>query len=260
LYIIAVHHGRYGWQGAAQSETGVTDPARPNAVDHAFPGGPLRPWPRSPDDERRELDHRLANSLQLAADFLIFEHMRVTDAKARAALIQTAERLSAVGQMHRFIAAHRQAAGVDLEPFLKELAGLITDSTGLECQVDAEPVMASGEVAELVAIAVNELAMNAAKHAYAWGDHGPLHIAAHRQGGVLAITVADEGEGLGKAFAARKAHGLGMTIVEAIVRQLNGTLEAVNDHGARFTIRIPLAAPALSAPVSRSFAPPEPPG
>jgi len=239
----------------------VTDPARPNAVDHPLSGAPLRPWPRSAEDERRELDHRLANSLQLAADFLIFEHMRVTDPKARAALIATAERLSAVGQMHRFIAAHRQVKGVDMEAFLKELAGLITDSSGLECQVDAEPVSVSGEVAEMLAIAVNELAMNAAKHAYPWGDRGPLRIACHRRGTGLEIIVADDGEGLSKAFAARKSHGLGMTIVEAIVRQLHGQLVAVTDHGARFTITIPLASAAASTagPGSRSFAPPEPP-
>src|ERR1700719_3684997 len=117
--------------GAPQSEVGVNDPARPNAADHASPDGFPRPWRRSADDERRELDHRLANSLQLAADFLIFEHMRVSDPRARRALIETAERLSAVGQMHRFIAGHRQGAGVDLDPFLTELGGLITDSSGL---------------------------------------------------------------------------------------------------------------------------------
>jgi two-component sensor histidine kinase len=237
----------------------VTDPARPNAVDHAFTGAAPKPWPRSADDERRELDHRLANSLQLAADFLIFEHMRVSDPRARAALIATAERLSAVGQMHRFIAAHRQAAGVDLEAFLKELARLIADSTGLECLLEAEPVTTSGEIAELLAIAVNELAMNAAKHAYNWGDRGPLRIGCHRQGGRLAVTVADDGEGLGHAFAGRQPQGLGMTIVQAIVRQLGGALEATNDHGARFTISIPLSAPSPPAPFSRSFAPPEPP-
>lgn len=235
----------------------MNDPARPNAADHASPDGFPRPWRRSADDERRELDHRLANSLQLAADFLIFEHMRVSDPRARKALIETAERLSAVGQMHRFIAGHRQAAGIDLDPFLTELGGLISDSSGLDCHVDADSVLAPGEVAELIAIAVNELAMNAAKHAYRWGERGALHIACRRQGQKLALTVADDGEGLGKAFAARRASGLGMTIVEAIVRQLNGTLEAADDHGARFTITIPLSSP---APITRSFAPPEPPG
>ena len=207
-------------------------------------------------DQHRELDHRLANSLQLAADFLIFEHTRVTDPRARAALIDTAERLSAVGQMHRFLAARHQAAGVDMDPFLREFAALIADSTGLDCSVDAEPVILDPEVAQQLAIAVNELAMNAAKHAYPWGERGVLHIACRRQGGQLILTVADDGEGLGRDFAAHHAGGrgagLGMTILHAIVRQLRGTLEAVNDGGARFTLTVPL--PPATPPASRSFA------
>jgi two-component sensor histidine kinase len=235
----------------------VTHPARPNAVDHAFPGGATRPTSLTPDAERQELDHRLANSLQLAADFLIFEHMRVTDPRARAALIETAERLSAVGQIHRFLAAQRHAAGVDLEIFLTELGGLISDSTGLDCRVEAEPVRAPGEVAQQLAIVINELAMNAAKHAYAWGDRGALNVACHSQGGKLVITVADEGEGLDRRFASGQTKGLGMSIIEAIVRQLSGVLEAVNDNGARFTITLPL--PSTKPATSRSFAPPGPP-
>lgn len=86
----------------------MADLSRPNAVDYIFPGQAPPVRARTAEDERRELDHRLANSLQLAADFLIFEHTRVTDPQARAALIATAERLSAVGQMHRFLAPGRR--------------------------------------------------------------------------------------------------------------------------------------------------------
>ncbi len=208
-------------------------------------------------DERRELDHRLANSLQLAADFLLFEHMRVTDFEARAALIATAERLSAVGQMHRFLAARRQSSGVDLEPFLTELASLISESTGLACDVDSDPIEASGDIAQQLAIAVNELAMNTAKHAYPWGEFGPLHIVCRRRGQGLALTVSDEGRGLPPEFEAKRAaknpSRLGMAIVEAIVRQLHGLLEVRNDGGAKFTLHIPLPS---RTPTSRSFAPP----
>lgn len=225
-----------------------TDITRPREASGVLPARPA-----SRQDLDRELDHRLANSLQLAADFLIFEHTRVTDPRARAALIDTAERLSAVGQMHRFLAARHQTAGIDLDPFLREFADLIGDSTGLNCSVEAEPVIVEAETAQQLAIAVNELAMNAAKHAYAWGERGALHIICHRQGETLVLTVADEGEGLGKVFAAQSSAGLGMSILQAIVRQLRGTLDARNDGGARFILTIPL--PSTTAKPSRSFAP-----
>jgi two-component sensor histidine kinase len=177
--------------------------------------------------------------------------MRVTDPRARTALIETAERLSAVGQMHRFLAAQPHPSGVDLEVFLTEVGRLISDSTGLDCQVDAEAVRAPGELAQQLAIVINELAMNAAKHAYPWGERGPLHVTCRRQGARLVITVTDDGEGLDQGFAGRRGHGLGMSIVEAIVRQVSGHLEAVSRDGARFTITLPLPAQTPAAP--RSF-------
>jgi two-component sensor histidine kinase len=177
----------------------------------------------------------------------------VADPSARAALIETAERLSAVGQMHRFLATRHQVAGIDLDPFLTELGLLIGDTTGLACSVDADPIVVEAEVAQQLGIAINELAMNAAKHAYAWGDRGALDIVCRRDSGSIVLTVSDEGHGLGKNFTAQQSAGLGMSILQAIVRQLRGTLEARNDHGARFTITVPLAS--ATAPVPRSFAP-----
>ena len=202
--------------------------------------------------QRRELDHRVANSLQLAADLLLFEEARLSDPAARAALSRTAARLAAVGQLHRFLCAHDNTA-VHLKAFLAELGDLITASTGLTCSVEGDRVAVSGAVAQNLAIAINELAMNAAKHGYRSGEPGALHIEHRRRAGQLCITISDHGRGLGQGFRPDGAHGLGMSIVQAIVRQLHATLEAHDDHGARFTITLPPAAEA-AAP-SRSFAP-----
>lgn len=218
----------------------------------AAPGEPRASAQPTPD-ERRELEHRLANSLQLAADFLLFEQARLQDEQARAALAEAAARLSAVAQLHRFLSAHPHDVGVDLEPFLAELCGLIGRGVGLACSVDADPVVVPGADAQQLAIAINELAMNAAKHAYRKGEPGGLHVECHREGGTLRLTVSDDGAGLGRDFSAERATGLGMTILKAVVRQLRGTLDASSDRGARFTITLPLS-PVRPAP-TRSFAP-----
>ena len=112
-----------------------------------------------------------------------------------------------------------------------------------------------GETAQQLGIAINELAMNAAKHAYRQGEPGGLHVDCHRDGESLRLSVYDHGEGLGDGFNAEGATGLGLTIVKAVTRQLRGSLEAHDDHGARFTITIPLTAAIRPAP-PRSFAPP----
>ena len=233
--------------------TPAKEPESDRALATAAASAAAAARPASRQEQDRELDHRLANSLQLAADFLIFEHIRVGDPRARTALIETAERLSAVGQIHRFLATRHRAGGIDLDPFLREFARLIGEATGLDCSVDAEPAIVEAETAQQLAIAVNELAMNAAKHAYPWGERGPLSITCHRRGEQLEIGVADAGEGLAPGFTVDRSNGLGMSILQAIARQLRGTLAATNDGGARFTLTVPLRSAA--EPASRSFAP-----
>lgn len=196
----------------------------------------------------------MANSLQLAADLLLFEQVRVKDPAAREALGDAAARLVAIAQLHRCLCAHDNTSGVDLRLFLSELCSLIAQSTGLACTLDADAVILAPETAQQLGIAINELAMNAAKHAYRGETRGALHVEARQVGARLRLVVADHGAGLGPNFSFSQPHGLGMDILQAVVRQVDGVLEAEDDDGARFTIT--LALPSAVGIPSRSFAPP----
>ena len=56
----------------------------------------------------------------------------------------------------------------------------------------------------------------------------------------LSISVRDEGAGLPPDFDPKKPKELGMRIITAFVKQLNGTLEIRNlNPGAEFVITIP---------------------
>ena len=69
----------------------------------------------------------------------------------------------------------------------------------------------------------------------------------------LRVSVADHGAGLGAGFDPEGARGLGMGIVQAIVRQLGGRLLVEDHEGARFTLVLPLDGPPRER---RSFASP----
>jgi two-component sensor histidine kinase len=195
----------------------------------------------------QELNHRIANSLQLAADMLVFEQLRSRDAVAQAALEASRARLVAVGELHRYLHEHAGEAEVALRPFFTHLCEAISASTGLKCALTADATRAPGDMAQQLAIAVNEIAINAAKHAYAGRAGGQLDVAVRQEGGDLVVTVSDHGPGLGTG----RGSGLGMSIIAAIVRDLGGSLTARTDDGAHFTIRAPLPAPPVM--LNRSF-------
>ena len=190
--------------------------------------------------EFRELNHRVANSLQMASAFLGLQLKQVADPVARELLTATSARLSAVGKLHRHLYAHDLEGSVDLSRFLHELCPTIADSTGLGCDIDAQPLIVRGETAQQLGVVINELALNAAKHAYQAGATGTLKVRSRYDGHTLCLVISDDGLGLGDDFDLHAQRGLGMSIVLAIARQLGGSLEADSPAGARFTLTVPI--------------------
>jgi len=203
----------------------------------------------SQERQIQELNHRVANSLQLAADMLVFEQLRSRDPLASAALEASRARLVAVGELHRYLYDHGGQASVELSPFLAGLCQAIGETTGLNCAIQADLTSVPGDMAQQLAIAINEFAINAAKHAYDGKPGGRLVVTSRRDGRDLVLTVADQGKGLGGGAA--RTGGLGMSIIAAIVRDLKGTLTAKGEGGAAFTIRAPI--PGAAPIVDRSF-------
>jgi two-component sensor histidine kinase len=210
---------------------------------------------RLADQERQiqELNHRVANSLQLAADMLVFEHLRARDPLAQAALEASRSRLVAVGELHRYLYEHADMPSVEMSPFLAGLCHAIAGSTGLVCSIQSDLTSVPGDMAQQLAIAINEFAINAAKHAYDGKPGGKFVVTSRREGYDLVLSVADQGKGLsgGLSRAGGGPGGLGMSIVAAIVRDLKGVLTVQSEGGTTFTIRAPIA---TGAPrVDRSF-------
>lgn len=188
--------------------------------------------------QARELDHRLANSLQLAVDFLGFHQQRTADPATRRTLEEAMARLAAVGQLHRYLALGDAGGPVELAGFLRGLCALIHQSSGLTCDLRAEPVRVPAADAQQIGLLVNECAINARKHAYGQTG-GVLRVGCSVLPGRLKLVVSDSGPGL----AASSSQGLGMGIIGAIVRQLGGAMAAESRDGARFTFLLPLPAP-----------------
>lgn len=203
----------------------------------------------SQERQIQELNHRIANSLQLAADMLVFEQLRSRDAVASAALEASRARLVAVGELHRYLYEHAGRASVELSPFLSGLCQAVAATTGLSCTIQSDLTSVPGDMAQQLAIAINEFAINAAKHAYDGKPGGRLVVTSRRDGRELVVTVADQGKGLSGGMG--RQGGLGMSIIAAIVRDLKGTLTVQGDSGTAFTIRAPI--PGAAPVVDRSF-------
>jgi two-component sensor histidine kinase len=101
-----------------------------------------------------------------------------------------------------------------------------------------ENVMLSIDKGIPCALIVNELVTNALKYAFPEGRKGTIRIdCAKGVDNTVALTVTDDGVGLGDAFDLHRSETLGMQLIRSLTQQLKGRIEVDNGcGGARFTI------------------------
>jgi two-component sensor histidine kinase len=193
----------------------------------------------------REVNHRVANSLQLVSAFVQLQAIALDDEGARAALGDTQRRIEAVGQVHRRLYTSDDVEAVDIAAYLdalvRELQDSWADALGARLTLDAEPVSLGTDRAVSLGVIVNELITNACKYAYSPGENGEVRISLRRVGEhALKLVVEDDGRGLEPGSAAQGT-GLGARVIRAMADSLGAEITYDPDHrGVRATLTAPL--------------------
>jgi two-component sensor histidine kinase len=193
----------------------------------------------------KEMNHRVKNSLALVVSMLRLQARENSEPEFVQHLEDATLRVGAIGRVHEQLYQasdiERFDVGRYIEAICKDLGASFSQC---EILVQAQPgIVISVDRAISSALIVNELVSNAAKHAY--GGDGPgriwVNVAASSDGGLLSISVRDEGSGLPEGFEIGKAKGLGNRMVHSLAAQLDATLAVVPQHpGAEFIVTAPL--------------------
>jgi two-component sensor histidine kinase len=172
-----------------------------------------------------EVNHRVANSLQLVSAFVHLQAATVADEAARAALESTKQRIAAIAQVHRRLYSVSDVERVDMRDYLGALAEELeqtwsTPSSPRRVRVDAAPVRLRTDRAVSVGIIVTELVSNACKYAYPNGAAGEVRVTLRpADNGHFKLNVQDDGPGL-LAGEAPKGTGLGARLIAAMAASL----------------------------------------
>lgn len=192
-----------------------------------------------------ESDHRVANSLALAATLLRMQRERSTDPAVRDAILSAEARVASIAKFHAYLHRHGARDRVDLAEYLRAILPEIGAGIGIDCVLIAkscEPIEVAGRIASQLTIVINELALNALKHGFSGREGGRVSFELDKDSETrLRLKVADSGAGLPDGFDLETGGGLGLKIVSTTVGGLGGSIVAQTNSGARFTISIPMA-------------------
>jgi two-component sensor histidine kinase len=193
----------------------------------------------------REVNHRVANSLQLVSAFVHLQAGAVADEAARSALQDTQRRIEAIGQVHRRLYTSDDVEAVDMAAYLdslvRELAESWSGAVGPRLKLAAEPVRLDTDRAVSLGVIVNELITNACKYAYGPEESGEVRILLTRDDEAgLRLVVEDDGRGWAPGEAVQGT-GLGARVIRAMADSLGAQIAYDPDHrGVRATLTAPL--------------------
>jgi two-component sensor histidine kinase len=176
----------------------------------------------------QEVQHRVANSLQIIASVLLQSARKVNSDESRRHLHDAHHRVMSVAAVQQQLAT-TSLEQVALAPYLTQLcqsiaASMISDhdQLSLEVQVDASAV--SPNVSVSLGLVVTELVINALKHAFPGGRVGKIKVGYTSAGVDWTLSVSDDGVGMPPSEEGAKS-GLGTSIIKALAYQLGAEVE-----------------------------------
>jgi two-component sensor histidine kinase len=179
----------------------------------------------------QELQHRVANSLQIIASVLMQSARKVQSEETRTHLHDAHQRVMSVAALQQQLSAS-SAGDVALRPYFTTLcksigASMIRDHNQVSLDVNVDDSVTSADVSVSLGLIVTELVINALKHAFPGERSGKIKIDYHAHGPNWTLSVIDNGVGM-PADAANAKPGLGTSIVQALTMQLHALVRVTD--------------------------------
>jgi two-component sensor histidine kinase len=196
---------------------------------------------REKDMLMQEIQHRVANSLQIIASILLIKARTVQSEETRLQLHDAHQRVLSVAAVQQHLQASAHGAPIDIASYLAKLCetlaqSMIGDSRTISLRVESEPGSLASSQAVSIGLIVTELVMNALKHAFPEERADASIVVSHNVSDTdWKLTISDNGGG--KPDLGQRKGGLGTSLVQSLAKQLEAVVDTTSDsRGTAVTI------------------------
>ena len=198
---------------------------------------------REKDMLLEEMQHRIANSLQIVASILLIKARTVQSDETRLQLEDAHKRVLSVASVQQHLHVSGRGAPVEIISYLTKLCetlaqSMIGDSRPILLKVEADGGSIISRQAVSIGLIVTELVMNALKHAFPGEKKDAAIVVSYKVSDTdLKLTISDNGGGKAELSASQKNGGLGTNLVKSLAKQLEASVETASDsQGTTITI------------------------
>lgn len=190
----------------------------------------------------KEIHHRVKNNLQVVSSLLDLQSRGIEDEEALATFMEGQNRVKAMALIHQKLYQNEDLATINFaeyaENLMKELATLYPSAKGVKTNIVSNGATEFDiDTAVPLGLILNELVSNAYKYAFEESGRGELNVSVEALGeGKHQLTVSDSGAGLPEGFDFEQAKSLGLRLVRRLARQLYGSVQYIEESGAKFVV------------------------
>ncbi|NJC87103.1 MAG: PAS domain S-box protein [Desulfuromonas sp.] len=190
----------------------------------------------------KEVHHRVKNNLQVISSLVDMQADGSKDETVREGLRDVTYRIRSMALVHEKLYHSASLSRVDFGEYAQSLLTYLWRAHGgaaepIRLTLDLDPVELAVDTAVPCGLILNELAGNALKHAFRGRSDGKVTVSLRRTAdGQVSLSVYDNGVGMPAEFDWRKAHSLGLRLVQMLAGQLRGSVEVARGEGTKFTL------------------------
>lgn len=196
----------------------------------------------------KEIHHRVKNNMQVISSLLNLQAGYIQNQEMLRLFKESEGRIRSMALIHEKLYQTEDLAQIDFAEYIPSLTNHLMSAyasmaTAVALRLNIEHITLGLDAAIPCGLIINELASNALKHAFVKRERGDLMIDFHRKNGRrhsaedgLILSVKDNGVGLPENFDFRQSTSLGLQLVMALVKQLNGKITHYHRNGTQFRI------------------------
>jgi two-component sensor histidine kinase len=191
-----------------------------------------------------EMQHRIANSLQIIASILLLKARTVQSEETRQHLHEAHERVISVAAVQQHLHASARGDPIAIGPYLSKLCATLTrsmigESRAVSMEVVANAGTVSSNDAVSIGLIVTEAVINALKHAFPTDKpDGRIVVAYQIEGPNWTLSIGDNGIGRPKESSGDTKAGLGTSIVNALAQQLDARVNVTGGPKGGTTVQV----------------------
>jgi len=191
----------------------------------------------------QEVHHRIKNNMGTVSSLLSLQAGLSREPATIEALTDAGNRIRSMTTLYEEL--YRSTNFTDLSvkeylpPLVDEILSNFPNAADIAVEKRIDDFVLEVRSLQPLGIIVNELLTNTMKHAFSGPGAGTVSVSASRSGGVVTVSVADDGAGIPASVDFSESGGFGLTVVDALSKQLGGTVRIERGRGTRVVLEFP---------------------